>query len=85
MLDRLKRLFRSSSEVTPATRPPVTLVSTACPYCGLFLSPPPERQGECPNCGNMIRTWLDPETREKHLLTQTQHRRLRRERSVAGC
>ena len=83
MLARLRHLFRSSPEAKPVTRPPVTLVSTGCPYCGLLLSPPPDRQGECPDCGKTIRTWLDPETREKHLLTQTQHTRLRRLRKAA--
>lgn len=80
MLGWLKRLFRPS----PGTRPPVTLVSRTCPYCGRFLSRPPNRQGKCPDCGKMIRTWLDPETREKYLLTQSQHRRLWRERTAAG-
>ena len=84
MLARLRRLFRYSPEAKPASRPPVTLVSTDCPYCGLSLSPPPDRQGECPGCGKTIRTWLDLETREKHLLTQTQHARLRRLRKAAG-
>ena len=83
MLARLKRLFRPSTEAKRATRPPVSLVSTECPYCGLFLSPPPDRQGECPGCGRTIRIWLDPEIGEKHLLTQTQHKRLRRLRKVA--
>ena len=82
MLERLRRLFRHSPEVKPTSRPPVTLVSTGCPYCGLFLSPPPDRQGECPECGKTIRTWLDLETGEKHLLTQTQHARLRRLRKA---
>lgn len=83
MLRRLKQLFIPSPEATPAARPPITLVGDACPYCGLSLNPPPDRQWPCPNCGKMIRTWLDPETREKHLLTQTQHTRLRRQRTAA--
>ena len=83
MLASLKRLFRSSREAKPAARPPVTLVSTGCPYCGQSLYPPPDRQGECPGCSKTIRTWLDPRTGEKHLLTQTQHSRLRRLRKAA--
>ena len=83
VLERLKQLFRPSPEAKLSGFPPVTLVSQDCPYCGLFLSRPPDRQRECPDCGKTIRTWLDPETREKHLLTQTQHARLRRLRRAA--
>jgi len=83
VLERLKQLFRPSPRAKLSALPPVTLVSQDCPYCGLFLSRPPDRQGECPDCGKTIRTWLDPETREKHLLTQGQHKRLRRLRAEA--
>ena len=84
MLERLRRLFRTPPpEAAPAARLPVTLVSGACPYCGVLLSPAPKRQAPCPDCGKTIRTWLDPETREKHLLTHGQHKRLRRLRAEA--
>ena len=84
MLDRLKRLLRKPApEAQPEYRPPVTLASASCPYCGLWLSRPPNRQGECPGCGKTIRTWLDPNSQEKHLLTQAQHTRLRRMRAAA--
>ena len=62
------------SNVKAPPRPPITLVSPTCPYCGVIQDPPPQRRKKCRDCGETIHTWTDQETREKVLLTASQHK-----------
>ena len=93
MLRRIRQKMRPAPSGNPlktadsspshtATRPPVSLVSPVCPYCGNVQDPPPRRNKECSDCGEMIHIWIDQDAREKHLLTASQHRRRRREKSA---
>ena len=90
MLRRIRQIIHPGPFISPArsspshaaTRPPVSLVSPACPYCGNLQDPPPRKNKECRECGETIHIWIDQETREKHLLTASQHRRRRREKSA---
>lgn len=61
------------SNPTPTPRTPITLVTPACPYCGVIQDPPPTRRRKCRDCKETIYTWTDQETRKKHLLTAKQH------------
>ncbi len=64
----------------PAPLPPVTLLSPACPYCGVIQEPPPTRRRKCRDCGQMIHVRTDREERRKYLLTAEEDARLVRER-----
>ena len=58
----------------PNPLPPITLESTACPYCGEIQEPPPQRRKKCNDCGQVIHTWTDREARKKYLLTEQETR-----------
>ena len=58
----------------PSSLPPITLASPACPYCGVIQDPPPQRRKKCNDCGQVIYTWTDRETRKKYLLTEQEAR-----------
>ena len=77
MLNRLKQMLKPHPEASK-TRPPITVPCRACPHCRLFLINPKGLNFQCPNCWKTIRTWLNPDTRELHLLTPSQYKRLRR-------
>ena len=62
------------SNVKAPPRPPITLLSPACPYCGVIQDPPPQRRKKCRDCGETIHTWTDQEIREKVLLTASEYK-----------
>ena len=78
MLGWLKRMFGRSTAVHGGL-PPIELVSPECPYCGVVQDPPPTRRKKCRDCGEVIHTRTDRETRKKYLLTQMESKRLARE------
>ena len=53
----------------PAPLPLITLLSPACPYCGVIQEPPPMRRRKCRDCGQIIHVRTDREERKKYLLT----------------
>ena len=59
------------SEVVNAVPPPGPSYPY-CPYCGVEVEPPPQRQRRCPHCAETfkVRTW--PWTDEKILITESQ-------------
>lgn len=67
------------SHIQNVPRSPITLVSPACPQCGVIQDPPPTRKKKCRDCKETIYTWTDQETRKKELLTYTQHAKRERE------
>ena len=71
-------------EFTPPPQlPPITLVSPACPYCGVIQNPPPQRRKKCRDCGQVIHPWTDRDIRIKYLLTAAEHKlEKRRERDT---
>ena len=56
----------------PERKPPITLDSPACPYCGVIQEPPPTRRKKCADCSEMICPKTDSETRVRRLFTRTQ-------------
>ena len=76
----LKRMFGASSPTRGRGRlPPIELVSAACPYCGVVQEPPPTRRKKCLDCGEVIYTRTDQETRKKYLLTEAESKRQEQE------
>ena len=63
----------------PEPLPPITLVSPACPYCGVLQEPAPTRRRKCRDCGETIHIRTDQEERKKYLLTKEEADRLERE------
>jgi len=47
----LQRLFGGGQGSRPGARP---VVAAACPYCGVILDPPPQRNRKCPACKENI-------------------------------
>lgn len=78
MFGWLKRILGKSKSVR-GTLPPIELVSAACPYCGIVQDPPPARRKKCRDCGEVIYTRTDRETRKKYLLTEAESKRQARE------
>ncbi len=74
MLSWLKRMLGGSTSVH-SPLPPIELVSAACPYCGVVQEPPPTRRKKCLDCGEVIFTRTDRETRKKYLLTEAESKR----------
>ena len=74
MLGWLKRMFGTSTSVH-GPLPPIELASAACPYCAVVQEPPPTRRKKCRDCGEVIHTRTDRETRKKYLLTEMESKR----------
>ena len=68
--------------VRRSTPPTITLVSAACPYCGVPQDPPPVRRRKCKDCGQVIHVRVDPQNK-KHLVTAGDAMRYEREQRTA--
>ena len=56
----------------PEPLPPITLVSPACPYCGVLQEPAPTRRRKCRDCGEYIHPRSDRRERKRYLYTEAQ-------------
>ena len=87
MWRKLKDLFRPSTP-KPSVRmvgpelsvplqeslAPATLVSPACPSCGVIQEPPPKRKKKCKDCGQFIYVRTQWSNRKRYLMTEDQAR-----------
>ena len=71
----LPSLDLSSNDDDFEPLPPIKLDSPACPYCGIIQDPPPQRRKKCRDCGELMYTWTDYDSRVKYLLTAAQSKR----------
>ena len=53
--------------------PSIRLANARCPYCDQLQDPPPQRRKKCRDCGEVIYTSTDHETRVRTLITRAQH------------
>lgn len=53
-----------------------------CPYCGLLIDPPPQRNRKCPNCKEQIFVRTDRESGHKILLDEVGKERFEQERKI---